>query len=153
MPTLKSTRSTSLDNLRLDSVQLAEPEPNPTSNFYEYYKLAYAETLHRWNLLYKRAEIIKYMCIPAEQHKGVEFLVECINCFKSSKNSCCNSCKKFPLNCIVCHISVRGLANCCVSCGHGGHTKHLKEWFETKNLCPTGCGCKCLIDSRGIFEP
>lgn len=29
-------------------------------------------------------------------------------------------------------------------CGHGGHTKHIEEWFSDMDVCPSGCGCKCL---------
>ena len=31
------------------------------------------------------------------------------------------------------------------SCGHGGHTVHLAEWFEQESECPTGCGCACVM--------
>ena len=31
----------------------------------------------------------------------------------------------------------------CFSCGHGGHTAHLKSWFQQFSECPTGCGCRC----------
>jgi hypothetical protein len=37
-----------------------------------------------------------------------------------------------------------GLSNFCLSCGHGGHTAHLTQWFKSENECPTGCGCQCL---------
>jgi len=32
----------------------------------------------------------------------------------------------------------------CQTCRHGGHAKHLMEWFETHDECPvTDCTCKC----------
>jgi hypothetical protein len=32
----------------------------------------------------------------------------------------------------------------CVSCHHGGHYAHLKDWFKDYDICPaTGCECRC----------
>ncbi|KAJ1652204.1 hypothetical protein IWQ61_007408 [Dispira simplex] len=32
----------------------------------------------------------------------------------------------------------------CQTCRHGGHQKHLTEWFETHNVCPVAdCMCHC----------
>ena len=42
------------------------------------------------------------------------------------------------------HLIVPGASNFCVACGHGGHTYHLMTWFETMEVCPSGCGCRCL---------
>jgi hypothetical protein len=144
-------RSTSLDNLHLNENGKCLPKKNGTVSLYEYFKLSYAEILHRWGLLYSRAEVLKYMCGPSESHKGVEFLTDCKNCLKPAKHCTCSNCKKFSLNCIICHVSVRGSANCCIVCGHGGHTKHLKQWFEKRDVCPSGCGCRCLIETASIF--
>ncbi|XP_018577120.1 GATOR complex protein WDR59 isoform X1 [Anoplophora glabripennis] len=152
LPMLRTTRSTSLDNLRMEELVQVVPQRSSSTALYEYYKLAYAETLYRWGLLYNRAEVIKYMCNPPEPHKGVEFLTDCKDCLKPAKNCLCNTCKKFSLNCMVCHLSVRGSANCCTICGHGGHTYCLKEWFSLKNYCLTGCGCHCLVDTAGMFN-
>ncbi|KAJ8920742.1 hypothetical protein NQ315_004881 [Exocentrus adspersus] len=152
IPMLRTTRSTSLDNLRVEELVQLVPQRNASSALYEYYKFAYAETLYRWGLLYNRAEVIKYMCNLPEPHRGVEFLTDCKNCLKPAKNCICNTCKNFSLNCIVCHLSVRGSANCCMICGHGGHTSCLSEWFSIKNYCLTGCGCHCLVDTAGMFS-
>lgn len=37
----------------------------------------------------------------------------------------------------------------CMYCRHGGHSKHLLEWFSSHLECPvSGCSCKCMcIDS------
>ena len=37
-----------------------------------------------------------------------------------------------------------GSSNFCLACGHGGHIKHMLEWFSKDDLCPAGCGCRCL---------
>ncbi|XP_008194273.2 GATOR2 complex protein WDR59 [Tribolium castaneum] len=153
-PTLKHMRSTSLDNLRLNEIKNLLPKKNPSSSLHEYFKLSYAETLHRWGFLYNRAEVLKYMCGPPDKHEGVEFFTHCKNCLKPDlygKHCTCSNCKKFSLNCIICHLSVRGSANCCIVCGHGGHTKHLKQWFEKRDVCPSGCGCRCLTETATIF--
>lgn len=58
LPMLKSARSTSLDNLRAEEMIVPSVPPKiPYVALYEYYKLAYAETLNRWGLLYHRAEV------------------------------------------------------------------------------------------------
>ncbi|KAK9693895.1 WD domain, G-beta repeat [Popillia japonica] len=151
-PLLKSTRSSSLDNLRIEEYVPLPPPKNQGSNLYEYYKLAYAEILHRWGLLYNRAEVLKYMCTPSEQYRGIQFTTECQTCLKSSQSCSCNSCKKLTFNCIICHVSVRGSANCCVICGHGGHTLHMQQWFAKNKICPSGCGCYCLAETAGMFN-
>lgn len=25
----------------------------------------------------------------------------------------------------------------------GGHVDHMMQWFQTQEVCPTGCGCVC----------
>ncbi|XP_063913443.1 GATOR2 complex protein WDR59 [Zophobas morio] len=150
LASLKPMRSTSLDNLRLNGHEKF-PCRKKEFHLYEYFKLSYAEVLHRWGLLYNRAEVLKFRCRPPESHKGVEFSTECKNCAKSTKHCTCSTCKKFSLNCIICHLSVRGSANCCMVCGHGGHTKHLKQWFEKRDVCPSGCGCRCLTETASLF--
>ncbi|XP_072391428.1 GATOR2 complex protein WDR59 isoform X1 [Diabrotica undecimpunctata] len=153
LPMMRTTRSTSLDNLTVEGpIKVTTPKSRPNS-VYEYYKLAYAETLHRWQLMYNRIEVLKYMCTSPESHKGVEFVSDCKDCLKPARFSNCKSCKKLTLKCTVCHISVRGSANACVLCGHGGHTKCLKWWFSFNEICLTGCGCKCLVETVGIFNP
>ncbi|KAK5646426.1 hypothetical protein RI129_004890 [Pyrocoelia pectoralis] len=151
-PLLRVARSNSLDNLKTEALPNLSFEKPPTSAFYEYYKLAYAEMLHRWGLLYNRAEILKYLCTPTETHRGVEFLTDCQKCKEPSRTTSCQTCKRVSLECIICHTSVRGSANCCLVCGHGGHTKHMKQWFEKYSVCATGCGCRCLIEALGIFN-
>ena len=38
---------------------------------YDQFKKAYADILYRWDLLDKRAEVLKYVSIPPEPHTGV----------------------------------------------------------------------------------
>ncbi|CAH1114309.1 unnamed protein product [Psylliodes chrysocephalus] len=155
LPMLRTTRSTSLDNLTIECTIKLHHAPIKIipNSLYEYYKLAYADTLHRWGLIYHRTEVLKYMCKTPETHKGVEFISDCKDCMKPAKFGNCSSCKKVTLKCIVCHLSVRGSANACVLCGHAGHTKCLKWWLSLSDVCLTGCGCKCLVQTAGMFTP
>ncbi|KAK2554683.1 GATOR complex protein WDR59 [Acropora cervicornis] len=68
----------------------------------------------------------------------------CYNCSRNLRGAQCGSCKSFGLQCVICHVAVRGASNFCVACGHGGHAYHLLTWFESMDVCPTGCGCRCL---------
>ena len=86
--------------------------------------------------------------------------------FKSDVTVCCPMCKQyrtkeeeedgdiccearrhapssFFLSCSICELSTRGLAIICTACNHGGHSKHIQEWFQQYEECPTGCGCRC----------
>ncbi|KAL1124371.1 hypothetical protein AAG570_001000 [Ranatra chinensis] len=120
---------------------------------YEQYKLSYAEILHRWRLLDARAQVMKYVMYSHEPHRGVELVTECPTCKKSCREPQCSNCKKLTFQCIICHTSIKGGANACLVCGHGGHTQHMREWFATNNECATGCGCQCLTETAALFDP
>jgi len=74
----------------------------------------------------------------------------CIDCDKNlstkrgerPSTSFCRQCRKRPV-CALCNMPVEGLTAICLHCGHGGHSVHMKKWFETHGECPTGCGCPC----------
>ncbi|XP_050309674.1 GATOR complex protein WDR59 isoform X2 [Anthonomus grandis grandis] len=155
LPILKSTRSTSLDNLKIDEIVISPlppivPSKVPYVALYEYFKLAYAETLHRWRLLYNRAEVMKFMAIQPEPYKGAEFIPDCQTCQTPIKKAVCTNCKKLPLHCIVCNMAVKASVNCCLLCGHGGHTDHLEQWFRKKSVCAL-CGCHCLFETTSTI--
>jgi hypothetical protein len=127
---------------------------------YDCYKQIYADILYRWQLMEKRALILKSL-MPSNVnqsqlfHVGVDFVTECCNplCEKQY-NTCrapnCKYCYKPSLECAICRIPVRGAVNHCVVCGHGGHTVHMYNWFAQSDQCPTGCGCLCLQE-QNIF--
>ena len=56
--------------------------------------------------------------------------------------SFCRHCKKRPF-CSLCNLPVEGLTAVCLHCGHGGHSVHMRQWFDAHSECPTGCGCPC----------
>ncbi|KAK3570465.1 hypothetical protein QTP86_019455 [Hemibagrus guttatus] len=114
---------------------------------YDDFKKCYGEILHRWGLKEKRAEVLKFVSCPPEPHKGIEFGVYCCHCRSQARGTQCAVCKRFTFQCAICHVAVRGSSNFCLSCGHGGHTSHMMEWFRSQEVCPTGCGCHCLLQS------
>uniref|UniRef100_A0A8C2JR61 WD repeat domain 59 n=1 Tax=Cyprinus carpio TaxID=7962 RepID=A0A8C2JR61_CYPCA len=111
------------------------------------FKKCYGEILHRWGMKDKRAEVLKFVSCPPEPHKGIEFGVYCCHCRSQARGTQCAVCKRFTFQCAICHVAVRGSSNFCLSCGHGGHTSHMMDWFRSQEVCPTGCGCHCLLQS------
>ena len=94
--------------------------------------------LYCWGLLVQRAKVLKYLSSAASlQVRGVEFVTECTKCKRTTLGPSCQNCKKPLLTCTLCRLPVRGAANACLNCGHGGHTDHLRKWFAVcffKNL-------------------
>uniref|UniRef100_A0A3Q2DLS9 WD repeat domain 59 n=1 Tax=Cyprinodon variegatus TaxID=28743 RepID=A0A3Q2DLS9_CYPVA len=113
---------------------------------YDDFKKCYGEILYRWGLRDKRADVLKFTSSPPEPHKGI-FGVYCCHCRSQARGTQCAVCKRLTFQCAVCHVAVRGLSNFCLSCGHGGHTAHMMDWFRRRDECPAGCGCPCLLQS------
>jgi hypothetical protein len=45
----------------------------------------------------------------------------------------CDGCQgKNVLVCQICNLTVRGLAFQCLSCGHGGHRDHIKDYMKNQ---------------------
>ncbi|KAF2074004.1 hypothetical protein CYY_004680 [Polysphondylium violaceum] len=115
------------------------------SKIYDYYRNLYSDVLYRWELLEKRAEVLKFIQ-HREPERGIYFAIECTKCFRKLPNYYCDRCKIYAVKCSICNISVRGLSSFCIFCGHGGHTTHIKDWFNKNIKCPTGCGCSCSFN-------
>uniref|UniRef100_A0A8C4DW14 WD repeat domain 59 n=1 Tax=Dicentrarchus labrax TaxID=13489 RepID=A0A8C4DW14_DICLA len=111
------------------------------------FKKCYGEILYRWGLRDKRADVLKFASCPPEPHKGIEFGVYCCHCRSQARGTQCAVCKRLTFQCAICHVAVRGSSNFCLSCGHGGHTSHMMDWFRRQDECPAGCGCHCLLQS------
>jgi hypothetical protein len=104
---------------------------------YDYYKIYYADILYRWNLLEKKNSILKYINKPLKPIIGVVFSIYCRICDKQLQESnFCPNCKIYGISCSICHIAVRGTSTFCFHCGHGGHFKHMIEWFKEEEYCP-----------------
>lgn len=141
-------------------------------HLYDCYKRLYAEMLFRWNLLVPRSKILKYLSVNTEIYRDVEYVTECTICSRVTKAPLCKEFRKPLLKCVICRLPVKGLANACLNCGHGGHTLHMQNWFsvnahstltnfnfnhsklltlfvvtnlfQKNEYCATGCGCPCL---------
>ncbi|XP_074522971.1 GATOR2 complex protein WDR59 isoform X1 [Halichoeres trimaculatus] len=111
------------------------------------FKKCYGEILYRWGLRDKRADVLKFASCPPEPHRGIEFGVFCCHCRHPARGTQCAVCKRLAFQCAICHVAVRGSSNFCLSCGHGGHTSHMMDWFRRQDECPAGCGCHCLLQS------
>ena len=91
--------------------------------------------LYRWGLLVKRTKVLKYLSTNTDICRGgVEFVTECVTCTKVTPAPLCKDCHKPSLYCALCRLSVRGSANACLHCGHGGHTEHMRRWFKVNNI-------------------
>uniref|UniRef100_G3PZZ6 WD repeat domain 59 n=1 Tax=Gasterosteus aculeatus aculeatus TaxID=481459 RepID=G3PZZ6_GASAC len=121
-------------------------DPANTLQFDDF-KKCYGEILYRWGLREKRADVLKFASCPPEPHKGIEFGVYCCHCRSQARGTQCAVCKRLTFQCAVCHVAVRGSSNFCLTCGHGGHTTHMMDWFRRQDECPAGCGCHCLLQS------
>ncbi|KAL6061804.1 hypothetical protein STEG23_022392, partial [Scotinomys teguina] len=108
-------------------------DPANTQQFDDF-KKCYGEILYRWGLREKRAEVLKFVSCPPDPHKGIEFGVYCSHCRSEVRGTQCAICKGFTFQCAICHVAVRGSSNFCLTCGHGGHTSHMMEWFRTQEV-------------------
>ncbi|XP_059060406.1 GATOR complex protein WDR59 isoform X2 [Achroia grisella] len=131
------TDSTVSKSERVSSCVLDES----TVHLYNCFKRTYADILHRWQLLYKKTEVMKLVRGNgrAEEHAGPVL-------------GTLGAGGRATLRCAVCMLAVRGLACVCAYCGHAGHARHMIHWFSQRDTCPTGCGCKCLIDGNSLWK-
>lgn len=128
---------------------------------YDSLLLPYADFLYRSGEFIKRAEVVKFLFQKArgrsmswnfghrwtkqveDEFSGV--CGECQTVIPAQKSVCteCKSSRKKMMWCGVCRMPVRGLGMSCVLCGHGGHMKHMLQWFKKNDGCPIGCDCNC----------
>ncbi|XP_073824961.1 WD repeat domain 59 [Musca autumnalis] len=119
---------------------------------FDHFKKLYAEILYGWQLLTTRSLILKHTMILKCPRQGVEFVTECSGCNKPKRTPACGPCQRPVLFCALCRMPVKGAANACLSCGHGGHFMHMKQWFEKHKVCASGCGCQCLQETALLLE-
>ncbi|KAH7491537.1 hypothetical protein KRP22_002994 [Phytophthora ramorum] len=110
---------------------------------YDIYKEAYADVLYRYGAMNLRNEVLKTKSHGAQDPRGISMGLICGSCNAKTIDPVCTSCRDFAVRCSVCQLVVRGQSMFCMTCGHGGHAEHLREWFEVETACPTGCGCWC----------
>jgi hypothetical protein len=121
--------SDSLDEFRINEVNRSIlGESNRT--FYDTLKKFYADILYCFKLLPARAQVMKFVSMPAPQTSSVEFVAECTICKKPTRGPSCATCKKMLLHCAYCQLPIRGSANSCLNCSHSFHSvKFLKKCF------------------------
>jgi hypothetical protein len=131
--------------------------------------MAYVDILHRLQLYHYATEIIKhahldaikgtsltvstrpqflifFICSTEMNKKSTSYSTSCPTCNKpllKKSGVTCDRCKKATAKCSICQLPVRGSYVWCQGCGHGGHADHLREWFQSNQACPTGCGHVC----------
>ncbi|CAI2384530.1 unnamed protein product [Moneuplotes crassus] len=114
----------------------------------------YLNVLQRLKAWCIAAEVVKFCQIADIQNeygKSSMIKTKCQHCRNKESGTevkCyLDKCGKFNSHCSICDIPVRGRMWWCQLCGHGGHSYHMKEWFQMNTTCPTGCGHNCLDDS------
>jgi len=109
----------------------------------------YADMLRRLELFELAAFYIAsspVLEVRALSHRGTMFKLGCSSCgdYLEGPASSCGKCASRLSQCSVCGDSVNGLWVSCQVCGHGGHLKHMKWWFDKgSGQCPQGCGHAC----------
>ena len=120
---------------------------------YDMYIRQYADLLYGWRLMSTRAELNKHLVqrLPEtdDQFTAIDVAFWCNQCQRevAAGNAVCKQCGNYTFRCSICDIAVRGLFTVCALCGHGGHMDHMKTWFADHSVCPTGCGCECVLNT------
>ena len=126
---------------------------------YNTYIIRYAELLYSWGLLNTRAELNKHLqryfkhnevhFQSTESVKSNPFNVGFAITYPVHENEINLSLnhrldsRSFAFRCAICDTAIRGLFTFCEVCKHGGHLRHMVNWFSKNSFCPTGCGCQC----------
>eukprot|EP01114_Cavostelium_apophysatum_P021295 TRINITY_DN7390_c0_g2_i3.p1 TRINITY_DN7390_c0_g2~~TRINITY_DN7390_c0_g2_i3.p1 ORF type:complete len:819 (-),score=175.70 TRINITY_DN7390_c0_g2_i3:171-2627(-) len=119
--------------------------------------LSYIDLLQRLQLWNFANEIITKSdeySIRSVNQKSTSLHTSCPYCNKPlNKNGfSCENCKKYTGTCSICHQVVKGLYVWCQTCGHGGHLKHISEWFSQEKYCPAGCPHACNFHHHGAIS-
>lgn len=121
------------------------------------WSLALVDYLARSRQFRDRAHFIKNATMnEVRELSHCSFLnVSCSSCFSTFeckdtasrlKMMCAKTnCQKPKAVCSVCGEACSGLWAMCQICGHGGHIRHLHEWFLTNKHCPAGCSHVCHV--------
>lgn len=115
----------------------------------EHWLLSYLDLLSRFQLWNVASEVIQLSWLPSVyelNHQSTTLHTHCGKCKHAliKHGSFCDRCKSCESSkCSICHLPVRGLYSWCQGCSHGGHIKHMQEWFVKNTMCPTGCGHYC----------
>eukprot|EP00752_Nemacystus_decipiens_P017503 g15691.t1 len=98
------------------------------------YMDCYAERCFQWGAEGERAEAVGHLI---EAHKAPHAMAKPIA-------------KDGDLECVVCNTPTHGRFLRCYRCGHGGHAKHVADWFMLEVECRhEACECIC---SESMWE-
>ena len=140
-------RKTQLDpeaeKRKIDSVLFLKRSDAKLSDYRE----LYADMLLRCDLHMKSAEILKKTEQSEDSPPAIfPYAKTCVKCANTFSGRKCFKCEVSSDNCVICDLRIRGLSAYCMNCGHGGHYKHVKAYFqEGPRPCPSGCGCNCIL--------
>ncbi|GIY55612.1 hypothetical protein CDAR_409361 [Caerostris darwini] len=108
---------------------------------------SYLELLNRFKLWNIANEVIALSSLPSisslnQQSTIVQTLCGKCNRVMNAAGWYCNNCREMSV-CAICHQIVHGINVWCQGCAHGGHLRHMQDWFKENKQCPTGCGHLC----------
>ncbi|EDO17715.1 hypothetical protein Kpol_1033p19 [Vanderwaltozyma polyspora DSM 70294] len=105
----------------------------------------YANLLFRWGLPIERAQILKIQ-IGSKDLKNTKNSYMYTKQFDGINTTWVNNQKSefnTVRNCCFCNLKLtRSIFNC-GNCQHVMHSYCAKEWWNSSNECPSGCGCIC----------
>ena len=86
-------------------------------------------------------------CLMSNSGSNTRVLVRKFSVSDVNLGQCTRSSTKIFLTDPCYDLSLAGASSFCLACGHGGHSSHMMAWFQGHDVCPTGCGCKCLQEN------
>jgi len=117
----------------------------------------YSDILSRWGHLSQALDVnsSRSDIEPDQAECNASMVVAGVNCHRCGEHAngdawWCDVCNGHAVICSVCEVFVKGVGVFCSACGHGGHSAHMKMWFENSDECPRGCGCRCVTEAIGI---
>ena len=141
-----------------------------TSEYLTGFKQLYSDMLLRYGLFFKSAEILKTIATEEDFNVNVTkvesidderkyslifpYAKTCLKCRTKFSGTKCLKCDQSTDSCIICGLRIRGLSAYCMNCGHGGHYKHIKSYFQQGlTICAaSGCGCNCCYSTWYFFQ-
>lgn len=142
------------------------------------YMLLYADILFRWGMNTAMVEVRSLSGWKEPEHSGLVFATKCRNPACETSNTRCSECARVV--CIICRfvredgrvglllapaelppppfpplsMRIKSLSTFCSRCGHGGHFRHMDQWFSEYKQCPaTGCACSCRQQQQAPLSP
>eukprot|EP00835_Amoeboradix_gromovi_P001526 NODE_71_length_23666_cov_0.239403.p3 type:complete len:766 gc:universal NODE_71_length_23666_cov_0.239403:12095-9798(-) len=108
--------------------------------------LRFVQLLNKFEMNCKKQEFASIINLARDPVPFTCFLSSsCHFCNTVSNTKRCKSCDTYTTLCAICQNPTTTLAYFCSKCKHGGHVEHIFEWFKTRSVCASGCGCNCLF--------